>query len=57
VTVAYVFEANAHWHLVLEWLRVANDSYNRPDLYGGSPWATQTQVQLGVRYALGSQLR
>ena len=57
VTVAYVFEANAHWHLVLEWLRVANDSYNRTDLYGGSPWATQTQVQLGVRYALGSQLR
>jgi hypothetical protein len=52
-----MFEANAHWRLVLEWLRVANDSYNRTDLYGGSPWATQTQVQLGVRYALGSQLR
>jgi hypothetical protein len=57
VTVAYMFEANAHWRLVLEWLRVANDSYNRTDLYGGSPWATQTQVQLALRYALGSQLR
>ena len=34
-----------------------SDSYNRADLYGGSPWATQTQVQLAVRYALGSQLR
>jgi hypothetical protein len=57
VTAAYLYEASAHWHVVLEWLRVTSDSYNRTDLYGGSPWATQTQVQLAVRYALGSQLR
>jgi hypothetical protein len=36
---------------------VHSDSYNRQDLLGGSPWSTQTQFQLAVRYTLGSTLR
>jgi hypothetical protein len=31
-----------------------SDSYNRQELYGLPPLATQTQVQLAVRYAIGS---
>jgi hypothetical protein len=54
LTAAYLFEASAHWRLTLEWLRVVSTSYNRGDLYGLAPLATQTQVQLAVRYALGS---
>jgi hypothetical protein len=56
-TAAYLCEVNAHWRVALEWLRVQNSSYNRADLTGASPYATQTQLQLSVRYALGSQLR
>ena len=54
---AYPFELDRHWGFALEWLRVEDNSYNRPDLTGGSPYATQKQLQLSVRYALGSQLR
>jgi hypothetical protein len=57
VTAAYMFEVSNHWRVSLEWLRVISNSYNREDIYGLSPWATQTQVQLAVRYALGSQIR
>jgi len=56
-TAAYAFDASARWRVSLEWLRVTSDSYNRADLSGTSPWATQTQVQLAVRYALGSAIR
>lgn len=54
---AYLFELDHHWRFALEWLRVEDNSYKRHDLSGGSPYATQTQLQLSVRYALGSQLR
>ena len=53
-TAAYSFDATSHWRVSLEWLQVVSYSYNRADLYALSPWATQTQVQLAVRYALGS---
>lgn len=56
-TAAYTYDSGAQWRVSLEWLRVQSDSYNRGDLYGGSPRATQTQVQLAVRYALGSGIR
>ena len=52
---AYLFELDHHWRFALEWLRVEDNSYKRHDLSGGSPYATQTQLQLSVRYALGSQ--
>lgn len=56
-TAAYAFDAGAHWRVTLEWLRVTSDSYNRQDLYGTSPGGTQTQLQLAVRYAIGSRIR
>jgi hypothetical protein len=42
---------------VLEWLRVVSRSYIRQELTGGPPYATETQLQLGVRYAFGSASR
>lgn len=53
-TAAYVFNVDAHWRITLEWLQVISSSYNRDDL-GGPPLLTETQVQLAVRYALGSR--
>jgi hypothetical protein len=55
-TAAYLFDLNAHWRVALEWLRVEDSSYNRADYTGASPYASQTQLQLSLRYALGSQL-
>jgi hypothetical protein len=53
---AYLFTASAHWRLALEWLRVISSSYNRAEL-GGPPLATDTQLQVSIRYALGSASR
>jgi hypothetical protein len=53
-TLAYLFQPTAHWRLALEWIRVTSNSYNREEYGDGPPLATQTQVQLSVRYALGS---
>jgi hypothetical protein len=53
-TAAYAYDASARWRIALEWLQVQSESYNRQDLLGGSPWSTQTQFQLAVRYTLGS---
>ena len=57
LTAAWMFEVDAHWRLALEWLRVRSHSYNRPDNLAGPPFATETQVQLAVRYALSSRVR
>jgi hypothetical protein len=56
-TAAWLFDADAHWRLALEWLRVGSHSYNRPDSNAGPPFATETQLQLAVRYAFGSGVR
>lgn len=56
-TAAYVFEPSAHWRFTLEWLRVASDNENRPLYVGLPPRATETQVQLAVRFALGPLAR
>jgi len=56
-TTAYVFQPNPHWRLTLEWLRVASDNENRPFVVGLPPRATETQVQLAVRFALGPLVR
>ena len=53
-TAAYAYEAGTHWRFVLEWLRVIASSYNREELYGLDPLVHDTQIQLAVRYALGS---
>ncbi|HEX4649158.1 MAG TPA: hypothetical protein VH111_10050, partial [Steroidobacteraceae bacterium] len=54
LTVAWMFDLDAHWRLALEALRVRSDSYNRPDNRAGPRLATETQLQLALRYALGS---
>jgi hypothetical protein len=56
-TAAYVFTPDVHWRFTLEWVRVTSNSYYRADVLGLPPLATETQVQLAVRYALGSALR
>ena len=56
-TAAYVFTPNEHWRFTLEWLRVTSSSYYRNDVFGLASLASETQVQLAVRYALGSALR
>jgi len=55
-TAAWLFDADAHWRVALEWLRVRSNSYYRAEL-GGPPVATETQLQLAVRYAFGSGVR
>ena len=52
-TAAYVFTRDEHWRFTLEWLRVTSNAYNR-SAFGLAPLATETQLQLAVRYALGS---
>jgi hypothetical protein len=56
-TAAYVFEPSDRWRFTLEGLRVTSDSVNRIQDLGLPPIATETQLQLGVRFALGSLLR
>jgi hypothetical protein len=56
-TAAWLYDADAHWRVALEWLRVSSHSYNRPDQHLGPPFATETQLQLAVRYAFGSGVR
>ena len=53
-TAAYVFDPGKSWRLTLEWLRVTSSSYSwteDEDLPGP---VTDNQVQLSIRYALGS---
>ena len=52
-TLAYIFQPSSHWHYTLEWLHVAGTSYNRAEFTDTPPTASQTQVQLAIRYALG----
>jgi hypothetical protein len=56
-TAAYVFTRDAHWRFTLEWLHVSSNSYEREDGFNLAPFASETQVQLAVRYALGSAVR
>jgi hypothetical protein len=52
-TAAYVFEPDAHWRFTLEWLRVTSDTVNRALELGAPRVATETQLQLAVRFAVG----
>jgi len=56
-TAAYVFEPDHHWRFTLEWLRVISDAEYRPFYLGIPPRATDTQVQLAARFALGPAAR
>jgi hypothetical protein len=55
-TAAYAYDAGAHWRIALEWLQIVSSSYNRGELVG-LPIATETQVQLSIRYGIGSTNR
>jgi len=54
-TAAYIFQPNARWKFALEWVHVVSTSYNREEFGQGDAIDSQTQVQLAVRYALGSK--
>jgi hypothetical protein len=56
-TAAWVYTPDAHWRLTLEWLHVTSNSYYRNDVFGLAALATETQLQLAVRYAFGSAVR
>jgi hypothetical protein len=53
-TVAYRFDPGKGWSLTLEGLRVTSSSYIRGEELGRPGPVTDTQVQLAIRYALGS---
>ncbi|MDE2263379.1 MAG: hypothetical protein KGL45_12705 [Gammaproteobacteria bacterium] len=53
-TAAYVFDPGRSWTLTIEWLRVTSGSYNQSEYVDRPGPVTDTQVQLAVRYALGS---
>jgi hypothetical protein len=57
ITLAYSFQPSPRWRYTLEWLRVQSTSYNREEYADGPPTASQTQVQLAIRCALGSLAR
>jgi hypothetical protein len=61
-TAAYVFEPDTHWpemkwKVTLEWLRVTSDAPYRAVELGTPRLATETEVQLAVRFALGPLAR
>lgn len=53
-TAAYAFDPGKSWTLTLEWLRVTSNSYDQGEYVDRPGPVTDTQVQLAVRYALGS---
>jgi hypothetical protein len=54
VTLAYRFEPNAHWRFTLEGVRVRGFQTNRAIYAGEAPFATESNVQLAIRYALSN---
>ena len=54
-TAAYAFEPNDTWRVMLEWLRVRSDVKARPVQLGEPAIATETKVELSVRYAISGQ--
>jgi hypothetical protein len=53
-TAAYIFDSGRSWTMALEWLRVTSHSYDQSEDIGYPGPITDTQVQLAIRYALGS---
>jgi hypothetical protein len=52
---AYAFEPNETWRVMLEWLQVRSDVKARPVQLNEPALATETKVELSVRYAIGGQ--
>jgi hypothetical protein len=53
-TAAYILDPAKSWRLTLEWLRVTSSSYSWSEDLGQPGPVTDNQVQLSIRYALGS---
>jgi hypothetical protein len=53
-TAAYVFDSGKGWTATLEYLRVTSSSYVESDDLDSPGPLTDTQLQLAIRYALGS---
>jgi hypothetical protein len=56
-TAAYVYTPGEHWRVTLEWLHVSSNDYQRDDAFNLPAFASETQLQLAVRYAFGSGVR
>jgi hypothetical protein len=54
VTLAYRFEPNSHWRFTLEAVRTRGFQANRAIFYSEAPFATQSNLQLAIRYAVSS---
>ncbi len=54
VTLAYRFEANAQWRFTLEWVRARGFQANRAINADEAPFATESNVQLAIRYAVSN---
>jgi hypothetical protein len=54
VTLAYRYEPNALWRFTLEWVRARGFQSNRAIFAGETPFATMSDVQLAIRYALSN---
>jgi hypothetical protein len=51
-TLAYSYDRGEHWRFALEWLRVRSDVPARVELLGEAALATESKVELSVRYSL-----
>lgn len=52
---ADVYVPSGHWRVTLEGVRVRSAQSNRALWLGEAPFATESVVQLAVRYAIGSR--
>ena len=50
--VTYAFERGDRWRVMLEWLRVRSDVAARPVMLGERSLATESKVELSVRYMI-----
>jgi hypothetical protein len=49
---AYSYDTGEHWRVALEWLRVESDVPARTVFLGESAFATESKLELSVRYSL-----
>jgi hypothetical protein len=54
LTLAYRFEPTSHWRFTLEWVRARGFQGNRAALESAAPFATESDVQLAIRYAVSN---
>jgi hypothetical protein len=54
LTLAWRFEPDERWRFTLEWVRARDYATNRAIFAGAAPFATESNVQLAIRYALSN---